>query len=344
MAANQFQSGCEGDIMTYHDTFEEFCMQIATPSAVMFDDIHDLTKMTNKEMAIVLLTDKPVDAGRSPRQRAIEQRSTLTRMFKQAEPGERFASFFNDLSTASLTLFSRMLDLIMQRGGVDEKAARKELETHYAGEAATAMCNALEAYEIDPGPYRNALEQIRNRELFDESDRAPLYLMLFVATGCLGDPRQASDIVEGYVNESGISAMEFNATTPFADSATAQLRKKPGNTRLGIVQLAPAEPDMRVELLSTDPEGTVLGRDPGVAHCLYVGDGTVSRRHLRIWRDSAGHWFAQDLGSKHGTKLVRADTGETLNVGSEGVEVFARDILALGSGVTRLQLLGVGIS
>ncbi|HAM16285.1 MAG TPA: hypothetical protein DCP91_10625 [Eggerthellaceae bacterium] len=45
-----------------------------------------------------------------------------------------------------------------------------------------------------------------------------------------------------------------------------------------------------------------------------VGKG-VSRRHARIWRDDAGAWQLEDLGSTNGTVVVRPD-GRRVVVGA----------------------------
>ena len=45
----------------------------------------------------------------------------------------------------------------------------------------------------------------------------------------------------------------------------------------------------------------ILGRDP--QSDIVVGHHSISRRHLRLWRDDAGNWNLQDLGSKNGTRV-----------------------------------------
>ena len=78
------------------------------------------------------------------------------------------------------------------------------------------------------------------------------------------------------------------------------------------------------------PDGTVVG-----ALALEEGAVTdvgpdVSARHLRIYAKD-GAWYAQDLGSTNGTRLIRRSTHAKIDIGSGSpAQLQPYDVLCLG--------------
>lgn len=80
-----------------------------------------------------------------------------------------------------------------------------------------------------------------------------------------------------------------------------------GATLLGLYRLSGGRLSGAPYPLSEMPEGTEIGSMSLAQHSINdVGHG-VSRRHARIWRDGAGVWWVEDLGSTNGTAVVHAN-------------------------------------
>ena len=83
--------------------------------------------------------------------------------------------------------------------------------------------------------------------------------------------------------------------------------------------------------VSLKPEGTVIGRHPD---CEVVIDSRdVSRRHARVYRETSGTWFIQDLDSSNGTfvqvhRYCQLKNGDRVLVGSPVLEYVAPEVRA----------------
>jgi pSer/pThr/pTyr-binding forkhead associated (FHA) protein len=74
-------------------------------------------------------------------------------------------------------------------------------------------------------------------------------------------------------------------------------------------RLLPSGESLAILLASRNGAAEVtLGRD--AANDVVVDDATLSRVHLVFRRDAAGRWTVRDAGSRNGTKVDGAPTGE----------------------------------
>lgn len=319
---------------------------VETPSSVMFQDLKTFGRVSNRDAALLLLNPDARYGGASLLERVLSNRSFLSREVVHADPRDVVPSRFCDLAPASLTLAGRVADAL---GPADPYARIAE---HYLGPAADAMRQALDDNELDGQIYANALAKIAQAGLPTERSRAVLCLMLFVATGCLQDPRAAAALVEAYATtklSSGLYTTETSVGPGYARSLEEQGPQGAGTT-LGLMRVAAEGVRLPAYRLSTAPEGTVIGTLAPGADDITDVERDVSRLHLRIWRDH-GRWWAQGLGSTNGTTLVSGATGRTSVVEpprglrEPGVvyppkELFHGDTLCLGA-TTRFVVLRV---
>ena len=156
-------------------------MDNETPSRVMYDDLKTFGHISRKDVAQILLSDRVVAGGRSLRTRALEDPTYVTRYICDATPGALSERDFVSFSEGARTITRRMIDRMC---GED---ARKVISDHYCKDAVKPMCAALEAFGRNGTLYANAVEHVASMTLANEKNRALVFVMLFVVTGCIGD-------------------------------------------------------------------------------------------------------------------------------------------------------------
>lgn len=303
-----------------------------TPSSIMYADLKAFGRISNRDAAWLLLSPDARSGGIPVRARINNDRTFLSREVVHVRPANAQPAWFGDIAQASLTIAGRIADTL------NEANPQQAIANHYHGPAAREMAETLAACGLDATLYNNALAKIAQASLANEHDRAALFLMLFVAAGCLADPSAAISIVEDYAAKklaSGLYTTETSVGPGYAESQRAT-----PSTRLGLLRIVGgmAKPPLRP--LSCDPEGTVIGALAAGPNDISDVGRDVSRRHLRIWREQ-GHWYAQGLESTNGTAVVAGDTRITRVVepprrtripgtAYPPVEILASDLLCLG--------------
>ena len=266
-----------------------------TPSSFMYSLLKRL-KVSNKDAATVLLSDRIAFGGQPPRAR-ISERTYLFRVV-HAAPGEYPEVFFSDLVPAAQLLCSR----IVGRGAVAESFER--LSALLAGEDAGTMRTVCNEWGLDGALFANLIDKIAASPSISDADRASALLLAYLATGCYGDPSRAAELVESF--------MASTAVSPFATDLPSESQVAPTEAAvpiaLGLVRVVDGVLDLgSVHALSDHPEGTVIGSLSTDRAALNDVGPLVSRRHLRVFRDAEGRWFAQGLHSTNGTTLIRGD-------------------------------------
>lgn len=328
----------------------------STPSSIMYGELKRLG-LSNYEVASTLMNTQLTFDGQ-PLKSRIDESSQLSRRIVHTEPGEIPRGLFNNFQISCPHLARMLIDrrAIRRCGGNQDKAVAELLES-LTGPAAEKMLVALAKQNIDGAMLRNMNSYIAHADLPEEKDRFALALMMFVITGCLGNPRAASIVVIDYATE--VLGADFQ-TAQTVVSAFAQ----PDETRieplLGLVRLAEGKIKAQTNIHVLNPEGTEVGLLPQAKHTIADVGPDASRRHARIWRDE-GRWFVEDLGSTNGTYVISGATGEETVVAppralrdedgsgassSDGgnqpaaVELAATDILLLGA-TTQFMVLPV---
>lgn len=262
----------------------------------MYADLKAFANITYRDTARILLSPESDETGDSLRRR-VDDRTFLSRNIVHAAPGRIPASRFSNFGTSAQTLMSRILS-----NRKDEPDNRSSIDAFLCGQSCDHMCAALEACGLDSNLYRNAIERITSSQLDSESNRRLLHLMLFIATGCLGDTAQALEEVEAFALSS------FGTELPTMETTMgARYREQPsrdeGSELLGLLRIKDGVVCPPLHPLAPTPEGTVIGSIATSEHAITDVDSDVSREHLRIWKDADG-WWAEGLGSTNGSSLV----------------------------------------
>lgn len=303
-----------------------------TPSSYLYEELRRFAGLSNREAARILLSDRPIFGGRSPRDR-VEERTFLSREVVHQQPSNANPMLYGDFSQSAQTIVHRMAQRIGTRD------AHQQITLRYSDEPARTMAALLDAYGRDGRIYLNTVMRVRSAQLTREGDRAVLLVMAFLAAGATSDPRTAANLVDQFTRRSLATALVTletsvgqGAAQPATPAATSGL--------LGIVRVVNDAVKPPIYALSADPQGTVVGSIPTEGSCITDVEVDVSRRHLIIWRQQ-GHWWCQGLGSTNGTVLISGATKELVTVEAPRsmrrgkdqptpVELQAGDTLCLG--------------
>lgn len=271
-----------------------------SPSAVMYAELKDLG--IKKSDAAALLLDTKRSFGGGLLGDRVESPSQLTRYIVQTAPGEMGRALFQDFGQSSQTILGRM-SAKKRKGGLAASDATAAIAQRFSGQSAEAMQRALDEYGIESSVYRNALSHIDNLELGSETDRALLYVMLFLITGCLGDPAEAAREVERFA-ANRVGAAFRTTEAEWEDEGGEAAPNDARGPLLGLMRIVDGK--LRggsFHRLSTDPLGTEIGTLASGADTITDVDPDVSRHHARIYREN-DHWYIVGLKSTNGTTII----------------------------------------
>ena len=303
-----------------------------TPTEFLFEELRSQAHLSNRDAALILLSDRPIYSGRSPRDR-IGERTFLSREVVHAQPSRINPAIYADFMQSSQTITSRVAS---NYGWGD--AAYRQIVERYAGSAGTRMVMLLNAYGLEGRIYANATMRIRSMQLANEGDRAVMVMLAFVAAGCLADPRAASDLVERFAREK--LAREIGTVVSDVRPRAQQTLFENAPDQLGLVRVVNGAIRPPIYLLSQGPQGTVVGSLPTERSCITDVEVDVSRQHLIVWHQYH-KWWCQGMGSTNGTFIVRGGTEEIVVVehprsalarpsNPKPIELMAGDTLCLG--------------
>lgn len=256
--------------------------------------------LSNRDAAVALLnTDKSF--GDSTLMDRVDSRSMLSRFYVHVAPGEVPRGLFRDFSNSVQTLMGR---IIAKSKKGRRNASALHLGELFSGEAAQDMQQALREYNIDDSVYRNALAYIDNLDIANGVDKDLLYFMLFIVTGCTGDPREGAKCVEQFSSDNvGAFFRTAEADVGMLDDVEEDEGYALGLMRIvggklkganAFYQLDPSEKGTEIGALSTEP-GAITDVD-----------ADVSRRHARIYKQGP-HWYLIGLKSTNGTTVISGE-------------------------------------
>ena len=321
-----------------------------SPSSIMYADLKDLG-CKNYDVALILMdTDRRF--GDMVLLDRIESRSQLSRYIVHVAPGEMSEYFFEDFTHSS----RQILSLIAKRQAKGDVARVAPMVVErYSGSAASEMGKALEAYGADGSVYRNALAHIETLELQNTTQRALLYLMLFIVAGCTGDPHRAAEVVGDFAaNYAGAAFQTVEASIVLDAQAgdEGDDDEADADVRLGLMRIVGGKlkGGSSIFPLNTGAEGTIIGTLAAGPSAITDVDADVSREHARIYRKGA-HWYIIGLKSTNGTSIIsgadktvrtveppRAERERSYT--PEPVEILPSDTLCLGAS-TRFMVMPI---
>ena len=311
-----------------------------SPSSVMYAELKALG-VNNHDAAITLL-DTDSAFGESTLRNRIESRAMLSRNIVHVAPGELDPSLFRSFS-ATVPKLMRLITESRSKKWRGEVSTI--LENRLRESAAQSMEGALAEYGIEPSIYENAIGRISSMDLPAGNSKALLYLMLFVVTGCTGDPREGAHVVERTSKEYWDTTFNTPPTT-FGEPAVSDIQ---GTRALGLIRVVDGHlKGNSFHLLATDGQRTEIGAFCSGDGAITDVDGDVSSRHAAIYEDN-GRWYIVGLGSLNGTAVISGEDKiervvepprrkHSLKAESEPYELFPADTICLGA-TTRYMVM-----
>ena len=279
--------------------------RIDTPSSVMYNMLKRYG-MSNHAVASSLLNTTLSFDGKLLQDR-IDESSQLSRRVVHTRPGDMPIGLFNDFLITCPQLMRKAVDArAVSKHSGNVEAAIAELDSLINDEATEKMIAALETCNVDSSAYRNMTSFIRHAELASERNRTLLAFMLFVITGCVGDPKVAALLVVQYATD--VLGADFQTAQTIVSVATMPKPAK-ADVRIGLVRIINGHIVAGSRMHMLDPNGTEIGLLPRSRHVVTDVAEDVSRRHARIWREN-GRWYITGLGSTNGTRVVSGTTGQ----------------------------------
>ena len=322
--------------------------RVDTPSSVMYSTLKKFG-LSNHAVATALLNTSLSFDGK-PLQDRIDESSQLSRRIVHTRPGEMPIGLFNDFLITCPLLMRKAVDAraISKHAGSVE-AALDELDELICGSASELMVAALHKCAIESSAYRNMASFIRHAELPSERNRTLLAFMMFVITGCIGNPKVAALLVVQYATD--VLGADFQTAQTIVSVATMP-RPAKADVRLGLVRIIDGHIVAGSRMHMLHPDGTEIGLLPASRHVVTDVADDVSRRHARIWREG-GHWYVAGLGSTNGTRLISGSTGKVQTVElpraerdgkaePQPVEISPTDILCLGESTQFIVMAVLG--
>lgn len=269
-----------------------------TPSSVMYSILKGL-KVSNKDAAAILLSPTQKYGEKLLRDR-IEERTFLSRL-THAELGALPESSFANLTQAAQTLCSRIVNNDSSVTSMADLVRYLSEESDVSSEPCSLMRAACRSVDVDGALFSNVVNSVVAHCSLSDADRATAVMLAYLATGCLGSPARATELVQAFI----ASTASRGFSTDLADESAYCEVPASEEVRLGIVRVIDGGLDLNnIHVLNTDPEGTVVGSLSTDAHSINDVGPLVSKRHLRIFRSETGDWFVQGLDSTNGTKLI----------------------------------------
>ena len=278
---------------------------ISTPLGALFSILKRTGRISYKDLAALILSEKPMAGGVSPISR-VNDRTWISRYLVHAPVESVKSDYFISCEKCAMRIVSRL----------KKHMGNGEIMAMIAGPAGREMLDALTHCGQNIAPYINMLARLDKEDEFRTEERVEIAMVLFVAAALSVNVAEATSRALGFAEKIHGSSV----TTPLVTPRSREV----GNERTREF----AEEPVILGLLRV-MDGYVVGSphwlDPSESGEIEVGAfatgkgslsnvaADVSRRHARIWHDSTGTWFVEGAGSKNGTVLVSGvDRSETV--------------------------------
>lgn len=319
----------------------------ATPCAALFDMMKRYGGISGKELASLILSGRPLPDGRSPMSR-IDDRAWLSRYIVHAPVGTVQEHYFSDFPSASLRVAARLKS--KKRNPLNSAQILEMI----AGEKGQEMVTALAECHQDVALYRNVLNRLTCESGFTMTERAEMALVLLMTAGCTANVQRAVSQVMEFAKAVHGTGMATPLVTPTFPDAQVDVHKGESvpQTTLGLMRIVDGYVAGSPFWLDPTEAGVEIGALTLGSNAITEVAPDVSSKHLRIWRDASGEWFAQGLGSTHGTVLISGvdhaqcvieppRSERTSNESSEPVAIHPGDEIIMASNTRFLVLEGI---
>lgn len=282
----------------------------STPAAALFELMKRRCGISHKELASIVLSGRPLADGRSPASR-VSDRTWVSRFVVHARPDTLQEGIFADFSVSALRLIARMKS---QRKG---PVSGEEIVSFVRDEGLRALEGPLAACAQPVQPLRAVMDRIDAERSLTADERAEEAMVLLASAACTADTARAVEEVRAFsraVHGGGLAtpppvsvggAVSTSDVVPVASEAPW----------LGLLRMEEGRVVGNAHWVAPEGDGALIGSLVAGAGDVSDVSADVSGRHARIWRDEAGAWRVEDLGSRNGTALTSALTGESAAVG-----------------------------
>lgn len=306
-----------------------------TPCGVLFDVFKRQGGISHKELASLILSERPLADGRSPVNRASD-RTWLSHFVVRAPIGSLQPRYFKDHGLAAQRVLSRL------RSRVGFTMTYEKVIDLICGEVGEAMDRALSLCHQDVALYRNALTRFKLGSGYTTGERAEALMVLFIAVGCSANVPYAVRYITEYVERSFGGRAGTPESSSF-DAAAATSNDAPASHTLGLMRIADGYLTGAPHWISAASEGVRIGALACGEDDITDVEADVSAEHALVWWDAeSACWKVRDLESTNGTRIVRASDGACLELApGEDAELHAGDELRLGASTAFVVLEGV---
>lgn len=306
-----------------------------TPCGALFDVMKKHASISYKELAGLILSNRPLSDGRSPISR-VGDRTWISRFIVHAPAGSLQERYFCDCGVAALRVMARL------RSRANRPMRGSDVLVMLRDQGIPEMTAALSRIGEDASVLRNVFDRLVCGSGYSEDERADVAMVLFISAGCMGSARKAAAFALEYAQTSHGGRLAATPAIMMRDDDAEDAREiEPLPLSLGLLRVV---------------DGYVKGSphwvDPGSKEieigALALGDGDiadvgagVSAHHARLVREGAA-WFVRDLGSTNGTEIVSGATGERMIVHEGSTSrLSAGDRLVLGDDTVFIVIEGV---
>ncbi len=255
--------------------------------------------MSNREVAGLVLSARPLSDGKSPVSR-ISDRTWVSRFIVHAPTGSLQERYFRDYGSAAQRLFDRIRSS-------HRRLSNQQVIDFVLDEQEHLMEQALEAQHQSAALYRNAMERIATLPGNSPGERAEMLMVLLVATGCSGQVRAAVAYTMDYARKMFDARPSTPPSVEWDAQAEASASEAPH--AMGLLRLKDALVTGGPYWIEPAGEGAQIGALATGEHDVTDVEDDVSGLHLRIWHDAECGWLVEDLDSTNGTQLVDGADG-----------------------------------
>ena len=302
-----------------------------TPCGVLYDVIGEVVgKRRYEEIDAAILSRRPFGKKQvSPYDHALTNKTWRTRELIQKDPRELPPFYFRDIQSATYAVAGLYSDNGMSCA---------QATAHVVSTGVGPMVQSLREYGYEEYLLLNTIQDILRSSEINDPDCLAGILAVYLGVAFYGDPRIA---IQRAFEFRGTLFPSISPSTEIVPTQTADDNSGilDGNQGLALVRChADGSVEGTMNILNSNPEGTIIGRVATAEAAISNVDPTVSRQHLQVFCKD-GRWFARGMGSVNGSKVLHADgTLEVIEskkgktpVVSATVEIFPDDILMLGN-------------